>query len=195
EGGSGNDRLVGGAGDDSLHGGAGNDVIFAGDRDRVDGGGGKDVLSFYGNGGVGVTVDLAEETLNGTGTVANVEYLAGGYGNDTFRGDERANWLAGGRGNDTLTGQGGADEFVFQYAQNGEDVVTDFDAGEGDTLVIGGRAYNELTITREGADTIVSWQPDINGTPQSSVRLDNFKGDLDKSHFSFEVLSLDGLIF
>ena len=64
------------------------------------------------------------EVLNGT---AGSDTIDGGAGNDT---------IVGGAGTDYLTGGRGADTFVFgghsQY-----DVITDFNAAEGDQIVLG----------------------------------------------------------
>lgn len=63
------------------------------------------------------------EVLNGT---TGSDIIDGGAGNDTIR---------GGTGSDNLTGGRGADTFVFgdrsQY-----DVITDFNAAEGDRIVL-----------------------------------------------------------
>lgn len=57
---------------------------------------------------------------------AKADFLTGGMGNDT---------LAGGMGGDSLTGGLGADSFLFASiaAANG-DVITDFNAGQGDLI-------------------------------------------------------------
>ncbi|MCL1086487.1 type I secretion C-terminal target domain-containing protein, partial [Shewanella glacialipiscicola] len=87
---------------DILFGGAGNDILF--------GQGGNDYL----DGGAG------KDTLyGGTGN----DTLIGGAGNDT---------LIGGLGNDGLRGDGGADTFVWRYADtdNGTDHIVDFNVNE-----------------------------------------------------------------
>ena len=51
-------------------------------------------------------------------------------GDDTLNGDKGDDVLFGGAGNDTLTGGEGADQFVFlANSNNGNDVITDFQAG------------------------------------------------------------------
>lgn len=63
------------------------------------------------------------EVLNGT---SGADIIDGGAGNDV---------IAGGYGPDTLTGGRGADTFVFgAYSQH--DVITDFNAAEGDQIVL-----------------------------------------------------------
>lgn len=63
------------------------------------------------------------EVLNGT---SGADIIDGGAGDDT---------IVGGTGTDTLTGGRGADTFIFgdrsQY-----DVITDFNAAEGDQIVL-----------------------------------------------------------
>ena len=60
--------------------------------------------------------------------------LEGGNGNDTLLGDSGNDILLGGAGNDTLTGGTGADSFVWQAGHRGNDVITDFNASEGDRI-------------------------------------------------------------
>ena len=76
-GGPGDDLLIGAGGDDSLSGGGGNDAfaIVGADadgiygNDTIDGGaGGRDRIIYYDNNGFGVTVNLGNETTNGSAT-------------------------------------------------------------------------------------------------------------------------------
>jgi Ca2+-binding RTX toxin-like protein len=61
--------------------------------------------------------------------------LHGGNGDDVLYGEDGNDELTGGAGDDVLTGGSGADSFVFRSAVGqGHDVVTDFNADEGDTL-------------------------------------------------------------
>jgi len=71
------------------------------------------------------------EVLNGS---AGADVIDGGAGNDTIK---------GGAGTDYLTGGRGADTFVFG-AHSQYDVITDFNAAEGDRIVLdmGGAAGN-----------------------------------------------------
>ena len=159
DGGTGNDSLVGGDGDDILMGGVGNDVLNGGaGNDILMGGLGNDTLT----GGAGVdTASYADETANmvvdlaaGTArrgsaaspiedTLATIENVTGGSGNDSLTGDAGANVLMGGAGNDailagagndilvgglgndTMNGGTGADSFVFD-AGFGHDTITQF---------------------------------------------------------------------
>lgn len=129
----GDDLLKGGVGDDTLLGGGGADALVGGaDDDTLDGGAGIDTADYSGD-GAGVTVDLAagaaEGDATGTDTLANIENVIGGAGNDLISGDDLANRLDGGAGNDTLQGGAGDDLII---ASAGNDVV---DGGAGfDTL-------------------------------------------------------------
>lgn len=58
--------------------------------------------------------------------------LAGGGGNDTLIGGDGDDILDGGLGKDILIGGAGADQFVYS---GGNDVIKDFNAAEGDTMV------------------------------------------------------------
>ena len=53
-------------------------------------------------------------------------------GNDTLVGGDGDDVLNGGTGDDTLTGGAGADTFIYS---GGSDVIADFNAAEGDTMV------------------------------------------------------------
>ncbi|MCR5873052.1 hypothetical protein LRS10_01875 [Phenylobacterium sp. J426] len=137
---SGDDTLFGGAGDDTLHGGQGNDVLYGndgadvlfGDRgdDFIHGGRGDDVLD------------------GGDGSDA----LAGGQGNDVLRGGGGDDVLSGDRGNDTLAGGAGADLFRFASG-GGADVVSDFNAAEGDRI----QAAGPYTAVQAGAHVLLDF--------------------------------------
>ncbi|WP_051341094.1 S8 family serine peptidase [Azospirillum halopraeferens] len=64
-----------------------------------------------------------------------IENAYGGDGNDIIIGNAADNVLAGGRGADTLTGGAGADRFVLNRFTD-TDVVTDFNAAEGDRILV-----------------------------------------------------------
>jgi Ca2+-binding RTX toxin-like protein len=159
DGGVGNDTLTGGDGNDTLTGGAGNDSLNGGNGDdTLNGGLGNDTLV----GGVGIdTASYAGETdamfidlVAGTArrgsaaaviedTLATIENLTGGSGNDSITGSAAANVLTGGAGNDAInagagndiimgglgndimTGGAGADSFVFEVGF-GRDTITAF---------------------------------------------------------------------
>jgi Ca2+-binding RTX toxin-like protein len=60
------------------------------------------------------------------------DILTGGADNDILFGDAGNDRLNGGAGKDRLTGGAGADTFIYS---GGNDIITDFNAGEGDVLV------------------------------------------------------------
>jgi Ca2+-binding RTX toxin-like protein len=60
-------------------------------------------------------------------------------GDDVLVGTRGSDWLEGGAGNDSMTGNGGADTFVFR-ANGGSDVVTDFNASQGDRVMLDSQA-------------------------------------------------------
>ncbi|MDP2903082.1 MAG: FG-GAP-like repeat-containing protein [Methylovulum sp.] len=149
----GNDVLNGGLGDDVLKGNAGNDTITGGEgNDRLLGGEGDDVLD-GGNGGdwgdywyatAGVNVNLTltgEQHTGGAGVdaLAGIESLNGSHFNDTFIGNELANWLIGGNGNDNLSGGRGDDRL---RGDAGYDTLT---GGAGHDLLTGGAGHDLLT--------------------------------------------------
>ncbi|MEA2221565.1 MAG: hypothetical protein QOJ35_4191 [Solirubrobacteraceae bacterium] len=104
DGGAGNDTLIGGPFQDTLSGGAGNDGL--------DGAGGTDTASFADHKG-GMRVDLHARTATTArgerDTLADVEDVRGGPGDDTISGDGATNQLTGGGGADDLRGRGGPD--------------------------------------------------------------------------------------
>lgn len=140
--------LNGGAGADTMTGGLGNDTYVVDNRkDKVaegkSSGSDTEYLSVSGltlaanvenavlldaAGAARVTGNNLDNLLQGN-TAANM--LAGGAGADT---------LAGGAGGDTLAGGRGADTFVFASLADMStgaglrDVVTDFNAGQGDKI-------------------------------------------------------------
>lgn len=112
--GDGNDTAEGEFGDDSIEGGAGADSLHGDDgHDWVDGGDDNDTI--YG--------DLGNDTLLGGG---GADLIYGGDGDDV---------IASGAGNDTVYGHAGADSFIIA-AGGGFDVIEDYNAGDGDMIVI-----------------------------------------------------------
>jgi Ca2+-binding RTX toxin-like protein len=148
----GNDWLFGGDGHDWLSGGDGIDILSGGlGNDLIDGGADFDAVSFR-DAGSGVTVNFLDRSLN-TGEALNDDYIRieniwgsdfddsvvsaaifdqiyGFSGNDALTGGWTANRFYGGDGFDTLTGGLGADTFFFLTAQEGGDLITDFNPGE-----------------------------------------------------------------
>ena len=161
--GDGADTVDGGTGFDTLNitGTTGNDtldVVYTGTAlTTVEGGtvtgveavtanlldqlvGGSDVLTYAGT-SANVTVNLAGGSASGFASIAAIENVTGGSGNDTLTGSAGANTLTGGAGNDTLDGNGGTDTLV---------------GGAGDDLYItdGGDTLTEAA--NSGTDTVQS---------------------------------------
>jgi 3',5'-cyclic AMP phosphodiesterase CpdA/Ca2+-binding RTX toxin-like protein len=150
-GGLGNDLLAGGDDDDALDGGVGNDILAGGaGDDLLDGGDGIDIVS-YADDTAGVVVDLAAGAASGddagTDTLAGIENVTGGAGDDTLTGDDAANVLDGGLGNDAISG-GIGNDVVLGGA--GNDVLT---GGDGDDVLSGG-AGSDTIAGGAGFDTL-----------------------------------------
>ncbi len=134
----GNDTLNGGAGDDLLRGGKGDDSLLGGvGNDILNGGQGNDIL----DGGVGN------------------DFLRGGQGNDLLIGGDGNDVLIGDAGADTLTGGAGADAFIVGLDKGGKviggpDVITDFNASEGDRVGITSPLTN-VSFGVSGSDTLI----------------------------------------
>jgi serralysin len=116
--------LTGGALADTINASTGDDTIFGGDgNDNLTGGAGNDLI----NGGAGldwanyaeltatsqaVTVNLVTGRAVGAAgadTLAGIENILTGAGNDSLLGDSLGNMLSAGLGNDTLNGGTGND--------------------------------------------------------------------------------------
>jgi hypothetical protein len=143
-GGDGVDDLTGGPGDDRLAGGAADDRLFDRDTrgrrgapgdDAVDGGPGTDVLSYAGRVDP-LAIDLGDGAPDGArgeaDTIAGVENLTGGLGDDRLGGDELRNVISGSRGDDVVRGAGGNDEL---RDGPGEDLL---DGGAGNDVLASG---------------------------------------------------------
>ena len=60
---------------------------------------------------------------------------------DVIVGNNSSNEIAGGDGADEITGNDGADLFIYQTASEGEDLLTDFEATEGDQIQISAAGF------------------------------------------------------
>ncbi len=132
-----------------LPGDAPSDLVSldpAGGGQNNGGGGGQGNGQGNGGGGQGQEGGI---TLNGTG---GADTLQGGGGDDTLNGKNGDDLLIGGAGDDQLKGDKGADIFLFDFAggtaNEGDDVVLDFDPAKGDAL----RFSNVLDADSDGAD-------------------------------------------
>ncbi|NKC29403.1 SdrD B-like domain-containing protein [Falsiroseomonas selenitidurans] len=191
-GGGGADTLIGGDGNDALNGGAGADVL--------DGGAGIDTAT-YQSSAVGVTVSLADPSVN-TGMAAGdifiqVENLLGSQHGDALTGDNNANriqanggddTIAGGGGNDTLlggagadviSGGAGADRFIYtalaDSAAAAADMILDFSWFEGDKINLA-NIDAHLGLGGDQAFAFVGTGA-FTGGGQGSVRYDHDGGD------------------
>ena len=162
--GAGADRLKGGAGEDELRGGAGRDTLKGGaDGDYLNGGRGQDVLK-------GQAGD--DFLLGGPGP----DKLFGGGGNDTLDGGPGRDKLVGGLGDDLLIGGKGADLMVFR-GRHGTDTIEDFGLGADQMQIRGLRDFADLSITRDGADSVIEWR-DL-----TIIVADLKPRELDEDHF------------
>lgn len=184
-GGAGNDRLDGGNGDDQLgrtRSGA-VDSGYDGERDpgadEFIGGPGSDLVDFYADQGVTVSLnDAADDGPAGEGdnVHSDIEILFGSQRNDVLIGNAGPNTIDGGPGDDTISGGAGNDRLDGNgdadkvYGEDGDDFVQ---GGYGDDIVDGGRgvdsmfgdtgscdayscaAYNDTLYSRDGeADSV-----------------------------------------
>lgn len=139
--GAGDDRLRGNAEDNLLEGGQGADVLLGGQGDDTfDGGPGADRVDFTRASGP-IMADLEAGLAEGEGsdTLAEIERITGGSGDDELAGDGDRNVLEGGSGDDLLGGGGGADRLA---------------GGPGDDRITGG-ADGDTILGDEGADVLV----------------------------------------
>ena len=137
------------SGDDQVNGGAGDDILF-GDRINLPGidGGSFSALQTYVAGKLGggttpssLTVEQVHDYIwehpdefNHSSDRDGDDRLIGGEGNDILFGQGGDDTLIGGAGNDLLYGGSGSDTFVWQKDDIGNDVIKDFNAGEGDRI-------------------------------------------------------------
>ncbi|UCE30224.1 MAG: hypothetical protein JSW68_08980, partial [Burkholderiales bacterium] len=169
-----NDRLLAGDGDDLLHGGGGSDLI--------DGGAGIDTASWafsapgaangaleagsFGQLEVDLETGVARLRLFGgtteTDTVAGIENVFGGEGDDLIRGDGGANMLSGAGGSDRLEGRGGDDLLLLE----GDDSAF---GGDGDDRFVVG--LGQVTIDGGAGTDLLDF-----GTQRGSVQVDVDQG-------------------
>ncbi len=135
---------------DNLRGGFGIDHFAFGSlgsvTGKIDGVAGKDLLD-YSNVAQAVTVNLASGTVSKVGgTVANIEDVTGGSGDDLLRGNAAANILKGGAGNDILAGGDAVDGL---FGEAGRDLLIGGTAadllfgGADDDILVGGSTAHD----------------------------------------------------
>jgi Ca2+-binding RTX toxin-like protein len=168
-GGWGNDRLYAGTGNNKLFGSDGTDTLIGGaGADYLSGGTGSDRAS-YSSATAGVTVSLANPSINkgnaAGDTYNSIENLSGSRFSDILNGNSARNAINGGDGNDvingyagsdTLSGGAGNDAFVFNTAigvkANNVDAITDFNVAD-DTIRLDNAVFTALTATGTLAST------------------------------------------
>ena len=181
----GDDQLSGTLGDDRIMGGPGDDTIYDPDgKNQIFGGGGDDLI-VLGDGSDGSYVwgGSGNDTLiSGAGSdylvgASGKDTLIGGAGDDileglrdtdTLDGGRGADTLDGGFGDDTLTGGSGADQFIFNTAQFGHDIITDFSNGEDIIILRGISEMNALDMVQTDQGVMLSW-----GYDDRSIFLEN----------------------
>ncbi|WP_413161607.1 GDSL-type esterase/lipase family protein [Capilliphycus salinus ALCB114379] len=95
--------------------------------------------------------------------LSDVNNATGTDFNDVLVGNSSSNSLEGGRGNDVVTGGGGADLFSYATPDVGVDIISDFDATQGDIIgisaanfgggLVGGTA---LSISASATGTLIA---------------------------------------
>ena len=154
----GNDLLDGGDGKDTIDGGFGNDTLLAnfddGTGDIFIGGAGTDTYQIDGSAVEMLSFDLslAAGTDQWGNTYSGIENVIGGDVSDTLVGDAGDNVLEGRGGNDVINGGIGADTLLggdgndtFAYLiTNGDDTITDFNAGATGTISDGDNTNNDF---------------------------------------------------
>ncbi|WP_421931243.1 hypothetical protein [Phenylobacterium sp.] len=144
----GNDYILGGAGFDDINGNQGDDVLSGGQGDDWVVGGKDNDLLFGDAGGDVVYGNLGNDTqFGGDG----FDWVRGGQGDDSLNGGAGDDWIWGDRGDDTVAGGAGADTFHI-FTGGGLDRVTDFNAAEGDRVVID---YGTYAVSQVGSDTVI----------------------------------------
>ena len=143
----GNDSLIGGAGFDDINGNKGSDTISGGDGNDWVVGGQEDDLIHGDAGNDLVYGNIGNDTLYGDD---GADTIRGGQDNDLIFGGAGDDWIFGDRGDDTITGGAGADRFYI-FAGAGVDRVTDFNAAEGDRVIIDGNLPYSISFVNGDA--------------------------------------------
>jgi Ca2+-binding RTX toxin-like protein len=159
---------------------------------NTDLGAGNDTLSFANTlAANGVSVDLAAGTASGFGTIAGIENVIGGAGNDTIAGDGAGNNLQGGAnggadvldgrgGGDTLSGGNGGDTLLGGAGNDtmngdaGDDIMN---GGANNDTMNGGTGNDRFVFAPgSGSDTINGFDADPAGGGQDLLDVSAFAG-------------------
>ena len=145
--GAGDDLIYGNQGLDTIAGGFGEDILYGGkDADCIYGNQGEDRL--YGN--LGDDLIYGGKSNDWQHGGQGDDRLYGNLGDDVIYGGRSNDWLHGGQGDDVLYGNHDAD--VFNLSR-GSDRVMDFEANEGDRIVI--RSGVNYAIQAQGSDLLI----------------------------------------
>ncbi|MBF0627581.1 MAG: pre-peptidase C-terminal domain-containing protein [Magnetococcales bacterium] len=174
-GGAGDDVLDGGLGADRMVGDAGNDTYVVNHLDDTVTEGattGTDLvqsavtwtlatnlenLTLTGTRAINGIGNAAANTVRGNSAAnmlqgqAGADVLYGRGGLDILKGDAGTDQLIGGIGQDTLTGGADADQFKFTLPTEGDDIISDFNATEGDQLVFVSENFGNIATGKLGS--------------------------------------------
>ncbi len=135
---SGDDALAGGQGDDTITGGTGSNVLSGGDGDdTLTGGQGDDTLA-GGMGGDTLTGGLGNDVFDEGDSLSGTDTMAGGGGNDFLTYAARAAGV-------TVTMDGVFDDGEAGESDNVGADIEDAIGGNGDNVLVGSTAGNDLT--------------------------------------------------
>lgn len=146
------DTILGGDGDDEIRGREGYDLLAGGDgNDRILGddnnlSGGSDTI-YGGAGDDWLFGGAGNDSIDGN---EGNDILLGGAGDDRVNGGVGDDFIFGGLGQDTLTGGPGADRFFISSFSADVSVITDFNASEGDWLVLPGTEFDPADLRLVG---------------------------------------------
>ena len=196
-GGAGDDFILGSRGGDTIDGGAGTDTASYSNSDGrvvVDLALGTATGSGHGSGDSLIGIEnifgsllnddiFGDDNDNVLEGFNGIDELFGRGGDDTLIGGGGVDFLDGGTGNDILTGNGGFDRFLFDTAEFGQDVITDFtNNNELIDFRGSGLTFADLLIEIDNGNTIIT----INGDPNAnSITLEGITSLIDANDFIF----------
>ena len=133
--------------------------------------GGTDTLTYAGT-TADLAVNLALNSASGFASIAGIENVTGGSGNDALVGDGNANTLTGGAGSDTLDGNGGVDNLAGgtgddSYITDGGDTLTEAANAGTDTV----KSSATFTLANNFENLTLTGTGNINGTGNAANNL------------------------